>query len=77
MMASSLKHPQDTRIHPHKFILWVSMASIVMMFAGLTSAYSTKRTGELAGIFPASHFLGVHFCDPVEQLHHAPCIKIF
>ncbi|MBC7687626.1 MAG: cytochrome c oxidase subunit 3 [Aquabacterium sp.] len=31
------------RIHPHKFTLWVGMASIVMMFAGLTSAYIVKR----------------------------------
>lgn len=29
-------------IHPHKFTLWVAMASIVMMFAGLTSAYIVK-----------------------------------
>ena len=31
------------RIHPHKFMLWVAMGSIVMMFAGLTSAYIVKR----------------------------------
>ncbi len=42
MMASSLKGTPDTRIHPHKFILWVTMASIVMMFAGLTSAYIVR-----------------------------------
>lgn len=29
-------------VHPHKFTLWVAMASIVMMFAGLTSAYIVK-----------------------------------
>lgn len=29
-------------IHPHKFTLWVAMASIIMMFAGLTSAYIVK-----------------------------------
>jgi cytochrome c oxidase subunit 3 len=32
------------RIHPHKFTLWVAMASIVMMFAGLTSAYIVKKS---------------------------------
>ncbi len=32
------------RIHPHKFTLWVAMGSIVMMFAGLTSAYIVKRS---------------------------------
>lgn len=29
-------------IHPHKFTLWIAMASIIMMFAGLTSAYIVK-----------------------------------
>ncbi|MDB5229925.1 MAG: heme-copper oxidase subunit [Chitinophagaceae bacterium] len=32
------------RIHPHKFTLWVAMGSIVMMFAGLTSAYVVRRS---------------------------------
>jgi cytochrome c oxidase subunit 3 len=31
------------KIHPHKFTLWVGIGSIVMMFAGLTSAYIVKR----------------------------------
>lgn len=31
------------KIHPHKFLLWAGIASIVMMFAGLTSAYVVKR----------------------------------
>ena len=31
------------RIHPHKFILWLGIGSILMMFAGLTSAYILKR----------------------------------
>ncbi len=31
------------RIHPHKFTLWIGLAGIVMMFAGLTSAYIVKR----------------------------------
>lgn len=33
---------QRNRIHPHKFTLWVAIGSIVMMFAGLTSAYIVK-----------------------------------
>lgn len=33
---------QRKRIHPHKFTLWVSIASILMMFAGLTSAFIVK-----------------------------------
>lgn len=34
---------QKKRIHPYKFTLWVAMASIIMMFAGFTSAYIVKR----------------------------------
>ena len=34
---------QRKKIHPHKFTLWVGLASIIMMFAGLTSAYIVKR----------------------------------
>lgn len=33
---------QRQKIHPHKFTLWVAMGSILMMFAGLTSAYIVK-----------------------------------
>lgn len=33
------------KIHPHKFSLWIAMASIAMMFAGLTSAYVVKQAG--------------------------------
>ena len=32
------------RIHPHKFAMWVALASIVMMFAGLTSAFIVKSS---------------------------------
>src|SRR5829696_4762648 len=42
----NLKQPQNSReggkIHPHKFALWVAIASIIMMFAGLTSAFIVK-----------------------------------
>ena len=34
---------QQNKIHPHKFTLWVAIGSILMMFAGLTSAYIVKR----------------------------------
>ena len=34
---------QRKRLHPQKFALWVAMASILMMFAGFTSAYIVKR----------------------------------
>ena len=31
------------KVHPHKFTMWVGIASIVMMFAGLTSAVLVRR----------------------------------
>lgn len=34
---------QQNKIHPHKFALWIGIGSILMMFAGLTSAYIVKR----------------------------------
>lgn len=42
-MAKSM-NVQRERIHPHKFTLWVGLGSIIMMFAGLTSAYIVKRS---------------------------------
>ncbi len=41
MTTIQAKEPQ--KIHPQKFTLWVAMGSIVMMFAGLTSAYIVKK----------------------------------
>lgn len=32
------------KLHPHKFIMWVAIGSICMMFAGLTSAYIVKKS---------------------------------
>lgn len=40
---ATVSEQQRKRLHPHKFMLWVAMASIVMMFAGFTSAYIVKR----------------------------------
>jgi len=34
---------QRKKIHPHKFAMWIGIGSIIMMFAGLTSAYIVKR----------------------------------
>jgi cytochrome c oxidase subunit 3 len=48
---------QRKKIHPHKFTLWVAIGSIIMMFAGLTSAYIVKSnqpkwlTFEMPSIF--------------------------
>jgi cytochrome c oxidase subunit 3 len=34
-----------SRLNPLKFALWIGMASIMMMFAALTSAYLVRRAG--------------------------------
>jgi len=34
---------QRNKVHPHKFAMWVAIVAIIMMFAGLTSAYIVKR----------------------------------
>ncbi len=41
-MLGAIVSTQRKKIHPHKFTLWVGLGSIVMMFAGLTSAYIVK-----------------------------------
>ncbi len=42
MSLSIVSTDQKKRMHPHKFTLWVAIGSIVMMFAGLTSAFIVK-----------------------------------
>ena len=43
-MMTAIQQPnRPQRLHPHKFTLWVAIGSIVMMFAGLTSAYIVKK----------------------------------
>ncbi len=37
-----VSNQQRKKIHPYKFTLWVAIASIIMMFAGLTSAFIVK-----------------------------------
>ena len=40
---STVAMQQRNKIHPHKFTLWVGIGSLLMMFAGFTSAYIVKR----------------------------------
>lgn len=40
---STVAMEQQKKIHPHKFTLWIGIGGILMMFAGLTSAYIVKR----------------------------------
>lgn len=42
MSVSTVNMQQRKKIHPHKFTLWVAIGSILMMFAGLTSAFIVK-----------------------------------
>lgn len=41
---TAVSEQQRKRIHPHKFTMWIALGSIVMMFAGFTSAYVVKRS---------------------------------
>ncbi len=41
-MIAAMKE-EKTKMHPLKFNLWVGLASIIMMFAGFSSAYIVKR----------------------------------
>jgi cytochrome c oxidase subunit 3 len=43
-MMAAVFDDQRKRIHPHKFIMWIVMGSVMMMFAGFTSAYVVKRS---------------------------------
>lgn len=46
-MSVAVSEQQRKKLHPYKFTLWVAIASILMMFAGLTSAFIVKSN--LAG----------------------------
>ncbi|MBO9618007.1 MAG: heme-copper oxidase subunit III [Niabella sp.] len=54
MSTSIVSTQQHNKLHPHKFALWVAIASILMMFAGLTSAYVVKsnQTGWRSFVMP-------------------------
>jgi cytochrome c oxidase subunit 3 len=42
-MTTTVPERVSKSIHPHKFVMWVAMGGIIMMFAGLTSAYIVKK----------------------------------
>lgn len=44
MERTMQQNTERKKIHPHKFALWVAMSSIIMMFAGLTSAYIVRKS---------------------------------
>ena len=39
------------RVHPHKFAMWLAIASIMMMFAGLTSGYIVREAQGVVAVF--------------------------
>lgn len=42
MKNVNVSNATKQRMHPHKFTLWIAMGSLIMMFAGLTSAFIVK-----------------------------------
>lgn len=44
MLAAMEMGNNKARIHPQKYLMWIAIASIVMMFAGLSSAFIVKRS---------------------------------
>lgn len=64
MSSLTIRETQfSSNIHPKKFALWIAIASIVMMFAGFTSAYIVRRAAgewivyKLPEMFTLSTFL--------------------
>src|SRR5215203_7165872 len=51
------KDERGNRIHPHKFTMWVAIGSMLMLFAGLTSAYIVKSSQDnWVGMETPKHF---------------------
>jgi cytochrome c oxidase subunit 3 len=40
----TISSKQAQKLHPHKFLMWIAIGSLCMMFAGLTSAYIVKKS---------------------------------
>lgn len=69
---------QRKKLHPHKFTLWVAIASILMMFAGLTSAFIVKSNqANWQGGRNAEVLLVFNRGDPAEQPGHTDGFKSF
>jgi cytochrome c oxidase subunit 3 len=41
---TTISSKQTQKLHPHKFLMWIAIGSLCMMFAGLTSAYIVKKS---------------------------------
>jgi cytochrome c oxidase subunit III len=52
LQRTDIEQNTNTRIDPHRFALWVAIASICMMFAGLTSAFVVRRAAGMWLEFP-------------------------
>ena len=62
-MATELNTKTKNKIHPYKMVLYAGLGGIVMMFAGLTSAYIVKKSQanwllfDLPNVFLVSTFV--------------------
>ncbi len=46
MMVAHMDRKEGSgKIHPHKFALWIALASICMLFGGFMSAYMVRQAG--------------------------------
>jgi cytochrome c oxidase subunit III len=46
-----LTSPKQEKIHPHKLLLWIAIASMCMMFAGWTSGFMVRKAQGIWLIF--------------------------
>jgi len=72
MTDISLKGNFSSKIHPHKFALWISMASMVMMFGAFTSAYIVRQAAGNWLEFPLPN---IFFVSTVVIILSSICIQ--
>ncbi len=71
MAQDELTYPGRNRIHPHKFALYAGMASILMMFAALTSAYLVRQA---AGNWQEYQVPEIFYISTIVLLASSACI---
>ena len=84
-MSATIIKPNNSlvpnRIHPKVFLLWTAMGTVVMLFAGFTSAYIVRRLqGNWEEYFFKHHFsawltflqLAIHWLDATKINWHRP-----
>ncbi len=68
--------PEHQVFYAKRFALWLGIASMVMMFAGLTSAYIVNGYGQLDQLHDPVHLLCKYRIDCAEQHYdaHGPAV---